>query len=420
LSDHTTALVPLESWCYNSPELRIQGKTIDVGLLCESLIYYDTVVVNITNQPQLAELLSWFINQNKYDDFIALVNYGIIKVYEYSFASMAINNEGVYSLINIQDSIQAKPNTFEQRFLYHNSVESVLKGSRKRKKLYKALRENIIEVKADEFGAAIENARKDWECPHRNSLLVQAFVDELYRVKNIGRSPEITSHVETTNNCERHHISYNVNFDELSNLAGEDLNFHNGTPLTASAISNRLIWSASELQCDLYLGRPLSILVGDKLFESGRKIDKTHSIIETLEEKVEFPDIRKLINDGSIGLDEVLFLRKKAKKFRDWLQIEGEKDRDAIISYHHEVAQESGFTKTARNAISIFGVIGGAGLGSAVGSVLSGPEGAAIGGASGSAAGYVMDVASKLGSGWKPVVFGNWYRDRISKVLEKK
>ena len=42
--------------------------------------------------------------------------------------------------------------------------------------------------------------------------------------------------------------------------------------------------------------------------------------------------------------------------------------------------------------------------------------------AAGASAGlaFVLDVASKIGEDWKPVVFGNWVRDRIEKVLKKK
>ena len=106
-----------------------------------------------------------------------------------------------------------------------------------------------------------------------------------------------------------------------------------------------------------------------------------------------------------------LYLRKKAKKFRTWLQEESDRDRDAIIAYHNEVAKESGFTNVSRKALNLFGVLGGAAIGASVG----GPVGAVVG----SGAGYVLDIASKLGADWKPVVFGNWYRDRIEKVLKR-
>ena len=130
MSDHKTALVPLESWCYNSPELHASGKSIDIGLLAEALIYYDTALINVSTQPQFAELLNWFIAQNKFNDFLALVNDGSIKIYDYAFISTAVLKEGAYVLLNLQDEMQAKPNSFEQRYLYHDVIQTCLNNSR--------------------------------------------------------------------------------------------------------------------------------------------------------------------------------------------------------------------------------------------------------------------------------------------------
>ena len=419
MSDHTTVFVPLESWSYNSPELRANNKLIDVGLLAESLIYYDRVILNVANQPQFATLIEWFQKQGKYQDFLSLINDGVIKVFEYSFATAAVDNLGVYTILNIQDEIQAQPNTFEKRYLYHKAVQDCLPHARHRNALYKALRENVIEAKADEYGSPIENAREDYNYPERNALIIQAFVDEVYKYRNLGNPPIVSATVSTSPD-NRRNITWSINFNDLSNLAGKDLNFHNGTPLTAGAICNRLLLSAARLNCDLYLGQPMGILVGDKLYESSLSIDKSHSVIEELKEKVEYPDVRSLINDNHLGLDEILKIRKKAKKFRQWLQTESDRDRDAIIAYHHEVAKESGIIKTTRKVLNLFGVIGGGALGATLGNTVSGLEGAALGGGAGSAAGYLMDLASKLGADWKPVVFGNWVKDRIDNVLAEK
>ena len=38
---------------------------------------------------------------------------------------------------------------------------------------------------------------------------------------------------------------------------------------------------------------------------------------------------------------------------------ESGRDRDALIAYHHEVANEAGYTQLARKALKIFGVLGG-------------------------------------------------------------
>lgn len=415
MSDHTTAFVPIESWSYNSPELRANNKLIDVGLLAESLIYYDSVIVNVGNQPQFAKLLEWFLKQGKFQDFLSLVNDGVLKVYEYSFATAAVDNKGVYTILNIQDETQAQPNTFEKRYLYHKAVQDCLLHARHRNALYKALRENVIEVKADEYGSPIENAREDYNDPERNALIIQVFVDELYKFRNIGNPPNVSATVSTSSD-NRRNITWNVNFNKLSDLAGKDLYFHKGTPLTAGAICNRLVLSAARLNCDLYIGQPMSILVGDKLYESSICMDKSHAVIEELKEKVEFPDIRSLINEGHLGLDEILQIRNKAKKFRQWLQVESDRDRDAIIAYHHEVAKESGIVKATRKALNLFGVIGGGALGGALGNVMSGIEGAAIGGGAGSTAGYLLDLASKLGADWKPIVFGTWFKERMGET----
>ena len=55
-----------------------------------------------------------------------------------------------------------------------------------------------------------------------------------------------------------------------------------------------------------------------------------------------------------------------------------------------------------------------------ISSVLLGPEGAVIGGALGSGIGYLADIASKIDSNWKPVIFGNWLEYRIKKYMDDK
>lgn len=420
MSEHYKAIVPLGSWCYNSPELRTNGHSIDIGLLAESLIYYDCVLINVTTQPQFAELLNWFVQQNKYSDFLALIKNGVIKIYDYAFISTAVNQEGVYSLVNIQDPIQAQPNTFEQRFLYHQTVQSCLGNSRQKKSLYKTLRNNVIEVKADSFGSAIFNAKYDGDNPERNALIIQKFIDELYSFRNIGDPPKVESTVKFSEDNKRRQITWNVKFNQLTALAGKELNFHLGTPLVAGAISNRLLFSASQEKCDLYLGTPMSHLVGDKLFESNNAISKTHNVIEQLTNEVEFPDIRSLVNAGQLKLSDILKIRKKAKTFRTWLQDESERDRNAIIAYHHEVAKELGIISAGRKTLNLFGVLGSGALGAFIGTTMAGPPGAAIGGAAGTATGYLFDIASKIGEDWKPVVFGNWVKNRIAEITKEK
>ena len=67
----------------------------------------------------------------------------------------------------------------------------------------------------------------------------------------------------------------------------------------------------------------------------------------------------------------------------------------------------------------IFGIIGGGATGSLIGTAMAGHIGAAIGGATGSATGYLTDIVSKIGADWKPVIFGNWLRQRIEKFTKE-
>lgn len=419
MSDHTRALVPIEAWAFNSTDVAVTPRRIDIGLLAESLIYYESVYLNLGNQPQFAELLRWFTEQGAFGDFLALVRDGTICVYDYAFLSTAIlDKAGNFQLWNVQDPIQAQPNTFTQRYLYHGDVAAVLPRSRDREKLYKAFKGLVTEVKAEQFGNAIENARRDQEDPARNALIVQSLVNEVWSLKQLGPAPRVEAVVKPGITPGQQAITWNVSFERLAQVLAPKPGFHPGQPLIAGAFCNRLIWSAAGLNCDLYLSRPMSLLVGDKLFESARRLSKTRDVITRLERDVEFPDVRGLVNAGKLSLSDVLRIRAKAKRFRDWLQSEAERDRDALFAYHSEVARESGFRQLGRRALRVFGVLGSAGVGGYLGAVLGDPVQGGVAATGVSAAAYLIDVASKIGTDWRPTVFGDWLGDRITELLD--
>ena len=158
-------------------------------------------------------------------------------------------------------------------------------------------------------------------------------------------------------------------------------------------------------------------LVGDKLYESQLRNTKIKENIEQLNQEVEFPNIRKLVNDGNLDLQEILRIRKKAKRFRNWLQNESDRDRNAIIAYHNEVAKDAGIVSMGRKTLRMFGILG-IPIATAF-AIKTFPEAALITGSISAGAKYLVDVASKIGENWRPVVFGNWVRDRIEKVLKE-
>lgn len=125
------------------------------------------------------------------------------------------------------------------------------------------------------------------------------------------------------------------------------------------------------------------------------------------------------MNKGKLNLDDILTIRKKSEKFRRWLQAEGERDRNAIIAYHNEVAKESGWSKLGRKSLSLFGLLGGSALGAYIGSETAKINGAVLGATAGQGVKYLLDLAAKFNTGWKPVVFGNWLKNKIENLLEE-
>ena len=404
-------LVPLEAWVYNSPDLLLMNKQIDLGLFSEALLYYDRIIINFGNPQQFAFFIEWFVVNNLYKELLELFDNEVLTIYDYAFMTTVIQNEGRYSLWNIQDPIQELPNTFHRRYLYHEVIEKVLRKSKDRIKLYNTLENRVIEIKASEFGSSIENAKHDYFNTRRSALLLQSIVDEVYPLVGVSKIPTIKTTV--TANGDNITTTYNIPFEEISQLIGNNNNFHPGIPLIGAAHCNRLIWSASKLNCDLFLGRPMSGIVGDKLLECGNTLSKSIDIIHQLQDEVEFPDIRVLVNSGVLELKDILYIRSKAKKFRTWLQEEGERDRNAIIAYHNEISKEVGLIKYGRKTLRLFGFFGGPIGGAYVGSTVAGPTGAVVGAAAGAGLEYITDISSKIGEGWRPVVFGNWLKDRI-------
>lgn len=417
MSDHTSALVPVESWTYMSPRLRHSGNAIDFGLLCEALIYYDRVLLVPPNRWEFPLFIAWFAEQGKYGDLIALLKNNVINVYYYSFSSAAVEKDGEFSIWNLQDQRAAAGPTFEADYLSSSALRRVLPHARQRARLHRALRGRVIEATAEDFGPAIDNARRDYHDPERCALLIQALFDDVYPILGLEAPPTVRADV--VQDAGKVRIGWNVDPERVNHALGADLPFTLGYPLSAAARCNRLLWSAAKLGSDLYLGSPMSLLVGDKLYESGQRLARSHEYVEQLEAEVEFPNIRELVNSQQIGLGEVLALREKGSRFRKWLQDETERDRNAIIAYHNEVAKESGWIKAGRRGLKLFGVLGGATAGGAVKHFVPGVEGAVAGAVAGAGIKYITDLASKIGENWRPVVFGNWASTRIKKCLSK-
>jgi hypothetical protein len=416
VSDHSSALVPLETWCYASPELSADGHNVDIGLFAESLLYYDVILVDFTSTASFENFIRWFFESGHLSNLVSLMESGTVKIRDRNFTTHPVRIKGTYTIYNVQILDKSKQ-SFEERFLHTRSVNKLLpKHSKERQKIRDTISNNVVAVNITDFENAIANARRDFHDQRRLAHIVQMFVNEIFHFRKLGHPPEVSATVKRRSDSAGS-IQWNVDIDRLSDIAGKNLHFSEGTPLVALAQSNNLIWSAALLDCDLYLPKPMSYLVGDKLYESSERIAKAGDIIDELKANVEFPDIRSLVNSGKLTLQDILGIRRKSRRFRDWLQAESERDRSAIIAYHNEVGLETGLERAGRRSLSIFGRVGGAGIGSAAGYAIGGADGAAIGAMAGGGISYLEDVAAKLGGTWKPVIFGDWMRKRIQNII---
>ncbi len=413
MNKHKATLIPIEPWLYHSPKLKLKGSIIDIGLMCEALIYYERIFINIdafSKHVLFNEIIKWFKSQNAYENFLELLSEGTINfVYHSFFTSSILNTEDtVHSIWNVDDEESKAKDVFNSRVLYNNELNNIIK-SRERQKLYRVIEGKVIELKADKFEDAITNAKVDYENVDTCNVIVQSFIDELYREFNYNKPPTVNSKI-TKNEGKLLNINWNISFDELNKKIGNKLEIHSGIPFTGIAHCNRIIKTASIIESDIYLGEVMSSLVNNKLYEINlKKEDKILNVMKELKQEVEFPDIRTLVNNGLVTFKDILEIRKEAKKFRSWLQYEGERDRDAIIAYHKEVAEKSNLKKFGKNILSITGI----GVIGALGAGVGGPVGGALGAILGSNADKFI---SSINSEWKPEVFGEWLTRRVDNI----
>ncbi len=399
-------------------------------MLAEALVYYDQLLVYAGNREEFSSLISWFIERDLLADFQALIKEGAINFYEFAFLTNPFVHAEGNDLYNIVDSSMKEPNYFQRHIIEHEDFIKIFPDSKTHTQFAQILEGRVIEGRVEEFESIIPNAKADYTNPRRISLILQSFLDEIYAIKNLGRAPDVNIDVLQKNENEVK-INWNLNLDQIAAKIGiKNIDTRvpasqvlASLPLSGTAHANRLLLAAMYNYADLYLPRPVSIMAGDKLYEASQEETiKTQTIIEGLQHKVEFPDLRYEINNNNIDFKEALSFRKKGQKFRHWLQDESERDRDAIIAYHNEIAKEANYIRGIRKTLQIFGVLGGAVAGVAVGTHVSQEPlmSKFVATVTGSGITLLTNLASKLGAEWKPVVFGKWYIDRIAKIKQTK
>ena len=468
MSDHKIALVPLASGYMQSPELLARGRKADTGMFAESLLYYDSVYVHADNPEQFTDFVSLLIQQGlTYESLNELIEEGTLRFFN-TVLVMPFMGHGlgdsrrsiVSGLYAIQEEAMLKPNYFTERFLNFDGLQRSFGGlttfdKRAFDKFCEHAQETALTFSADEVGSdLVGNALDDFLNPKKCKLITKSILTELHRVHRLGKVPnfevkvremdgsnynDIANNSDTTSAVIGRHLSdteykvYEVDYGLTTNhlksleVNGKPLISFSTFPLSCAGLSNLYIKAAGKLKCDLFLSKPVSKIVGNKLyeisdFEISKSDIKIKNTIDKLEAKVEFPDLQRLVNSDVVDFNKVLEIRRKAKRFRDWLQLDAERDVDTIIAYHTEVAKQSGFTKISKKSLKLFGTL--TKLGLSIYADIKFKEDMAVKESVKTLGGQAIDKvfdysAERLGEDWKPVCFGDWYKEEIAKLLEE-
>lgn len=461
MSNHKLALVPIASGHFQSPELLAAGRKADTGIFAEALVYYDSVYVHVDNPEQFADFISLLIQQGlSLESLNELIEEGSLGFYAtvtmHPFMGYGLGPRTIVSSFHsIQEKAMLEPNYFTKRFLEFEGLQGRLHDlsgfDRKTFDKFRQLAEkNAIAFSSEDIGDDIvDSAYEDFLNPVRCKHITKSIFEEYYRARNLGEVPDFDvkiremgndNYVEIANNPHsavigRHlsnggYTAYEVDFsistNNLKSLeTGNPIIAFPTLPLSCAGVSNLYIKSAGKLKCDLFLPKPMSNIIGDKLYEIddlgiSRKHTRVKNVIENLEAKVEFPDLRNLVNASEINFNKVLEIRKNAKPFREWLQTEAERDGDAIVAYHGEVARQSGFTNIDKKSLQLFGVLALLSIYTKIQfkeDVVTNEDIRTMGDRSPD---FLFDYgARKLGDDWKPVCFGNWYKDEITRLLKR-
>lgn len=435
MSDHKSALVPIGTGPYFSPDLFDQRRILDIGLLAEALLYYESVAIDVTAEAQVEGLLKWFDEQAKIPDLIALCRDGTLTFTGYNFSVMPFSTRvrgvpmDVVTLALTGCKQGGDAACYPLEYIMGGGPSQIISNSQYVSELQAAVASHFLVHDATDYRTVSENAMHNSRITQRYSLVVQAFVDEISNLRQLPYQlevsptfgPAIQGWVNIGLPGEVRLINLDQVVQEITPHLGNNITFDRQTVLCAECDCGRIIKSAILMNGDLYLGSPISSLAGDKLYESAKYVG-VEKIIDQLKAEVAFPDVRARVNSGDLTFSDVLRWRKHSIKFRAWLQDESERDRNAIIAYHNEFGPTSRVEKVGRKSLQLFGIVAGAVASQALMKSLDASFGNAdqlaigLGGAAG---GAMLEYLFEIGTGlprWKPVVFGKWLSDRIKRL----
>jgi len=408
-------LVPVNTWYGNAPELAKKGIDADIGAVAESLIYYDTVLINVEDKYQFHSILEWFKETDSPDSLLKMMINGDILFYYYDFYVNPIYDPQTdsFSLMNIQEPIQNRLHHFRQRVV--GSVSRYFNTHKKRMRFLDALEDSVIVVTADKFGTYIENAREFILVKENYRNLMESLINSLVKAGYIDNIPDINVW-ESKDPLGNPRININLNFDHLKSIMGEKSDFGKHTPIAIASVTNRLIWSTAMANSDIYANEPMFGFISTRFTDLLTHFKNTKSNLHRLKLDVDFPDIREEVNSRAIGAYDIMKIREISGDFRLWLHKQTDLDRDIINSYYHDIIDKSGIKPNTKKLLNIALITSLQIAGSEIGATVSPESSINLGTAlSAAAIPFVSSLYNKLVAGWSPRIFGSKLHDILDK-----
>ena len=412
---HSAALVPLTTSAFHGPDLHRRSRTADMGLLAEALVYYDVVYLNVPTTSAFVEFVRWFEESHQLVFLKHLLDDGVLRPLHYRFMTLPSFSNGKFSIKNFQNPPDAFKSEFIEWFLAMPDIQDGLEHVADKAGLLDLVGRAGIDARVADFQDVVPEALRDAQDMGRCSLLVQRLANELVELGAMPRRDEPLSvrKEETTPGSWRMH--WNFDFSDFAVALGKDFGMND--ILGAAATCNRALVAARSLGADIVLGPPMSMLAGDKMVEVAERGDRLPDIVDQLVCDVEFPDVRTLVNRGDLTARDVLGIREESNRFRQWLQGVAERDIDAIVAYHNEVADKTGLQKFGGHALGLFGAVAGTKVGTLVAAATGSPE---AGTAAGVATKTMFDSGRRFFEPWRPIVFGKWVRREIDALIRRR
>lgn len=409
--DKSEVLVPLETWFGNSPDLVRAGKTVDIGALGESLLYYDSVLMDVNDGQHLGAILDWFAGSCKPESFLGLLESGDIWLYHYNFVVNPIYDPRIDAYIPVNLKWERADRLEDIRKIGLAVVDKYFNSKRLRARFWNAVGDASIIVEADTFGKAVENAKTFVADPDSCRSLLNHLFESM---KTAGFIPEVPDFKLSTRTSKTGAtgLEVNLNLDEIGRAIGDPHAFGKHTPIAIATSTNRYLWSCATGKCDLYTNEPLFGFLQDQMMTAVKHFAGLQEDLGLLTVQTGIPNIRDQVNAGLINADDVLKLRQHAQEYRKWLHAQVNLDRDVVAAYYNDEVECWPISRTTKNVLKGATQTAVFLLSDLLMSRVAGVESKLLSSVVDLAsAGFSGQVADKVLEGWTPKIFGNKVRD---------